>query len=301
MTKRAYFDWNATAPLRKEARTALVQALALTGNASSVHGEGRAARRLVEEARIEVAALVAAEAKNVIFTSGATEANMLALTPALTVAGRKEPRARLFVSAIEHPSVLRGGRFAPDDVEELPVDADGRLDLAALARRLATSERALVSVMLANNETGVIQPIAQIADIVHRVGGVLHVDAVQAPGRIDVDIVCAWRRSAQSFRPQNRRTARRRRTHRSRRHPCCGTADQRRWPGARSACRNRKCGRHRWLWRRRRDCRKAGVASRMAALRDRLEIGIRRTNPEVVIFGDAADRLPNRRFSRFLV
>ena len=85
---------------------------------------------------------MAAEAKNVIFTSGATEANMLALTPALTIGGRKEPGKRLFVSAIEHPSVLRGGRFAPDDVEELPVDGDGRLDLAELARRLATSRAA---------------------------------------------------------------------------------------------------------------------------------------------------------------
>src|ERR1700676_4479041 len=105
MAERAYFDWNAPAPLRPEARDAMMDMLGLTGNASSVHGEGRAARRLVEEAREQVAALVGAEAKNVTFTSGATEANMLALTPALGIGGRKEPRDRLFVSAIEHPSV----------------------------------------------------------------------------------------------------------------------------------------------------------------------------------------------------
>ncbi len=116
MSERAYFDWNATAPLREEARNAVVEALGLTGNASSVHAEGRAARRLVEDARARVAALVGAEATEVVFTSGATEANMLALTPALEIAGEKAPRDRLFVSAVEHPSVLCGGRFAPEQV-----------------------------------------------------------------------------------------------------------------------------------------------------------------------------------------
>ena len=99
MSERAYFDWNATAPLREEARAAMVAALALTGNASSVHGEGRAARHAVEEAREKVANLVGAEARNVTFTSGATEANMLALTPALEISGLKARRDRLFVSA----------------------------------------------------------------------------------------------------------------------------------------------------------------------------------------------------------
>ena len=186
MTERAYFDWNATAPLRPAARAAMEAALSFTGNASSVHREGRAARALVEKARVELAALVGAEAKNVTFTSGGTEANMLALTPALDVAGRKAPRDRLFVSAIEHPSVRSGGRFP--SVEELPVSADGVVDIATLEQRLARAEHPLVSVMLANNETGVVQPIREVAAIVHRAGGVLHVDAVQGAGRIPCDI-----------------------------------------------------------------------------------------------------------------
>jgi len=118
MVERAYFDWNATAPLRDEARSAMVTALDLAGNASSVHAEGRAARRLVEDARAQVAVLVGAEPRNVTFTSGATEANTLALTPALDLNGRKALRDRLYVSAVEHPSVRRGGRFPPEMVEQ---------------------------------------------------------------------------------------------------------------------------------------------------------------------------------------
>ncbi len=188
MSERAYFDWNATAPLREEARSAVNEALALTGNASSIHAEGRAARRLVEEARQRVADLVGADAKNVTFTSSATEANMLALTPAIEIGGRKEPRDRLLVSAIEHPSVHCGGRFAAGQIDELPVTGEGLVDLAVLATALSNAKRPLVSVMLANNETGVIQPIRRIAELVHAANGVLHVDAVQGPGRIDSDI-----------------------------------------------------------------------------------------------------------------
>ena len=188
MAERTYFDWNATAPLREEARIATIAALKVAGNASSVHAEGRAARSLVEHAREQVANLVGADAKNVTFTSGATEANMYALTPAIEIGGRKEPRDRLFVSAIEHPSVRSGGRFAAEQVEALPVTGDGVVDFVALKSAVTRAERPLVSIMLANNETGVIQPIAQIADTVHAANGVLHVDAVQGPGRIDCDV-----------------------------------------------------------------------------------------------------------------
>ena len=184
MSERAYFDWNATAPLRPQARAAMLSAFALTGNPSSIHAEGRAVRQAIETARGQVAALVGVEARRVTFTSGATEANMLALTPAMAVGGRKRPRDRLFYSATEHPSVRTGGRFPAEAVEVLPVDGNGLLDLDALRSALARAERPLVSVMLANNETGVIQPIAEIAAIVHAAGGLLHVDAVQGAGRI---------------------------------------------------------------------------------------------------------------------
>jgi cysteine desulfurase len=191
MSGRTYLDWNATAPLRPEVRAAVVAALDELGNPSSVHREGRTARRLLETTREAVAALVCAEARNVVFTSGATEANMLALTPAYEPSAAHPRRCqRLLVSAIEHPSVRSGGRFAADLVEEIGVTTDGIIDLPALARRLATLAETppLVSVMAANNETGVIQPIPEIAAMVHAAGGLLHVDAVQVAGRIPADI-----------------------------------------------------------------------------------------------------------------
>jgi len=186
--ERAYFDWNATAPLREAARQALQEALAVSGNPSSIHAEGRSARRLVEDARERVAQLACAHRADVIFTSSGTEANALALTPFIETANEKRPRDRLFVSAIEHSSVRAGGRFPREAIEDLPVDADGRLDLTALAQALTRASRPLVSIMLANNESGVIQPIAEAAAVVHAAGGLLHVDAVQAAGRIACDI-----------------------------------------------------------------------------------------------------------------
>ena len=188
MTERVYLDWNATAPLRGEAQCALQDAAGLVGNPSSIHAEGRAARRLVEQAREEVAALVGAQPADVIFTSSGTEANMLTLSPMIETAGEKGPRDRLFMSAIEHPSVRAGGRFLRGAIEDIPVEADGRVNLAALAEALAKTSRPLVSLMLANNETGVVQPVAAAGTIVHAAGGLLHVDAVQAAGRIPCDI-----------------------------------------------------------------------------------------------------------------
>ncbi|MEA2991145.1 MAG: cysteine desulfurase [Alphaproteobacteria bacterium] len=191
MPERVYLDWNATAPLRPEARAAVIAALDCLGNPSSMHGEGREARRLIEEARERVGALVGTAAGNVTFTSGGTEANMLALSPALETAGTKAPFDRLLVSAIEHPSVRAGGRFAAEAVEEIPV-TQGVVDLTALEHRLAVlkreGRRVLVSIMAANNETGVVQPICEAARIVHQAGGLLHVDSVQAAGRIPCDI-----------------------------------------------------------------------------------------------------------------
>ncbi len=184
--QRVYLDWNATAPLRPEARAAMAAAFEIAGNPSSVHAEGRAARALVERGRGVVAAAIGAEPSGMIFTSGGTEANALALSPGWRgLAG--EPAQRLVVSAIEHPSVLTGGRFAPDLVTRAPVTSDGLIDLEALESLLRGRPPTLVSVMLANNETGTIQPVRAVAGIVHRHGGLLHVDAVQAFGRIAMD------------------------------------------------------------------------------------------------------------------
>jgi len=192
MAARVYLDWNATAPLRPQARALMAAAMDVVGNPSSVHSEGRAARRLVEEARERVAALVGARPNNVVFTSGGSEANVLALSPALQRDGERAPRDRLLVSAIEHPSVCAGGRFPAGSVEEVPVTGHGIVDLGALERRLVAlgqqGSRPLVSVMHANNETGIIQPIATAAELTHQVGGLLHVDAVQSAGKIPCDI-----------------------------------------------------------------------------------------------------------------
>ena len=188
MSARSYLDWNATAPMREEAKAAYTAAVSRVGNPSSVHAEGRAARALIETAREQVAALVGAQPGNVVFTASGTEANMLALTPAIETADNKGPRSRLFLSAIEHVSVRAGGRFPREGIEELPVRADGRLDLAALAAAIAGTPRPLVSLMLANNETGIVQPVAEAGAIVHAAGGLIHVDAVQAAGRIPCDI-----------------------------------------------------------------------------------------------------------------
>ena len=188
MSARSYLDWNATAPMREEAKAAFTAAVSRVGNPSSVHAEGRAARALIETAREQVAALVGAQPGNVVFTASGTEANMLALMPAIETADEKRPRSRLFLSAIEHVSVRAAGRFPREGIDELPVCPDGRLDLAALTAAIANTPRPLVSLMFANNETGIVQPVAEAAAIVHAAGGLIHVDAVQAAGRIPCDI-----------------------------------------------------------------------------------------------------------------
>ncbi|MEO8668712.1 MAG: cysteine desulfurase family protein [Bauldia sp.] len=189
---RLYLDYNATAPLRPEARDAMVAALSVTGNASSVHREGRAAHYLIENARTAVAALVAGDPKLVTFTSGGTEANNTVLTPDWAVNGRPHIAEIVLVGATEHPSVLAGGRFGAGKVRQIPVDREGIVDQTALRHLLEEEKahgcRALVSVMLANNETGVVQPVSEIAALAHEAGATVHTDAVQAAGRIPVDL-----------------------------------------------------------------------------------------------------------------
>jgi cysteine desulfurase len=187
MPDRVYLDWNATTPLRREARAAMEAAWDLAGNPSSVHAEGRQARRLVEEARAALAGALGALPRNVVFTSGGTEANALALTPGLR-RGPGAPVERLLVSAIEHASVLAGGRFPAGTISAIGVTSAGLLDLDRLRTALEGGPPALVSVMLANNETGAVQPVAAAAELVHAAGSLLHVDAIQAFGKIPFDI-----------------------------------------------------------------------------------------------------------------
>lgn len=172
----AYLDHNATSPLRPVAFDAMAEALRAGGNPSSVHGAGRRARAFVDKARRQVAALVGARPGDTIFTSGATEANNLA------VAG--SGRRRILVTAVEHDSVRR----AAPQAEVLPVDAEGVVDLAALEAALAASaEPALMAVMLANNETGVLQPIGDVVRLARAAGALVHCDAVQGVGKVPVD------------------------------------------------------------------------------------------------------------------
>ncbi len=293
MSKRTYLDWNASAPLRSEARAATLAALDTPGNPSSVHAEGRAARGLIEQAREMVAALVGAKPRDVVFTSGGTEANVLALTP---MAGGGTARFEtLLVSAIEHPSVLAGGRFPSAAIEHLPVTAGGQIEIAGLARRLARSQgRALVSLMLANNETGVVQPVSQVAAMVHEAGGLLHVDAVQAAGRMACDINAL---GADLLTISGHKIG----------APKGVGALIRREPGFSDAL-IRGGGQERGV--RAGTENVAGIVgfgaaaeavrqslqaerARMTALRDRLESGLRAASPVVVIFGAELERLPN--------
>jgi cysteine desulfurase len=192
--ERVYLDHNATSPLRLAAQAAVQKALAL-GNASSVHAEGRAARAAIERAREQVAELVGADPRAVTFTSGATEANTAALASEFYLGSRAVRADVLLISGVEHPSVRAGGRFAAGQIEFIPVDRDGVVELTALetllARHTAAGRRALVSVMAANNETGVVEPIAEIASRVHAAEGILHCDAVQMVGRLPFGVVAS--------------------------------------------------------------------------------------------------------------
>ena len=176
---RAYLDYNATAPIGPRARAAIVAALELSGNPSSIHAEGREARAAVENARRVVAALVGAPPRGVVFTSGGTEAAQLALAPGRAV--------RLIASAGEHVCVLAGHRFAPEAFAIAPLRSDGGIDLDALEALLAGGGPAMLALQGANNETGVIQPVAEAAALVHARGGLMVCDAAQMAGRIVID------------------------------------------------------------------------------------------------------------------
>jgi len=281
-----YLDYNATAPASPAVRRAVAAALEAPGNASSVHAAGRAARRTVEAARAQVAALVGVRAEEIVFTSGGTEANALAIAGA--------PAASVIVSSIEHDSVLAAAQAQARPHFFCPVDESGVVDPGALESILAEAPApALVSLMLANNETGVVQPVGEAAERVHAHGGVLHTDAIQAPGRLPLDlpalgvdlaslsghkmgapqgIGALWVREGLGLEPLLRgggQELRRR----------AGTENLPGIAGFGVAA------------------EEAGAAledvQRLQALRDRLEAGLQKRAPEVRIFGQDAPRLPN--------
>ena len=291
---RAYLDWNATAPLRAQARAAMLAALELGGNPSSVHSEGRTARRAIEQARSQVAGLFGAIPADVVFTSGGTEANATALSPAWSAGAGHPGFDRLLVSAIEHPSVAQGGRFATEKVARIPVTEAGIVDLDALRSALRLGP-ALVSVMLANNETGVIQPICDVADLVHEADSLLHVDAVQAPGRIECNInqLKADLLTISAHKIGGPKGAgalvRREGLHLSEplirgggqeRGLRAGTEDVAAIAGFGAAA--DAAGSN-----------LAAEAATMRRLRDLLENGLRAATPDILIFGESRERLPN--------
>lgn len=191
-SRRVYFDYNATAPLLDAARAAMVDALSLVGNPSSVHDEGRQARRLIDGARRKVADLCNADPSHLVFTSGASEAASMLLVPDWRM-GRKPVRfARLLVLASDHPCVLCGGHFDPAQVVTIGVDGQGKARLDEIESALASQDGAdglvMVAFHAANNETGVVQDVEAIAALAKRAGAVVIVDAVQAAGRIPLDI-----------------------------------------------------------------------------------------------------------------
>ncbi|MEZ5872237.1 MAG: cysteine desulfurase family protein [Nitratireductor sp.] len=190
--QRIYLDYNATAPLLPQARAAMIDALDRVGNASSVHAEGRNARKLVEHARSKLASLLDCEARQVTFTSGATEAAHHVLSPHLRASGHDIHVSQLYVGATEHPCVLAGGCFNAGRITVLPVDGNGMIDLEGLDRTLAAHDRtkgaAMIAVQLANNETGAIQPLYRISAIVHGHNAFLVVDAVQGLGKMPLTL-----------------------------------------------------------------------------------------------------------------
>ncbi len=296
-SKRAYLDHNATAPVRPDVVDAVVRALTLPGNPSSVHAEGRAARAALEAARHQVATLVGARPAQVIFTSGGTEAANAVLSGALRRRGWDAP-TRLLYSASEHPCVAAGHRFPNEAVEILPVMPSGLLDLAALQARLdaLTDETVLISVHAANNETGVVQPLAEIVALARAHGRTLvHSDAVQAVGKIPLDFASlnldVLTLSGHKFAAPKgvgaliladdvtlegafvRGGGQEKRLR-------CGTESLPSLVGMGEAARIASESLR-------------TEAARLAALRDRAETGMRALAPDAVVFGEGSPRLPN--------
>ncbi|KZM49842.1 cysteine desulfurase family protein [Labrenzia sp. OB1] len=289
-----YLDYNAGAPLRTAARDMMIEALGDPGNASSVHGDGRKARGRIEAAREKVARLCGAGSRAVTFVSGGTEANMTVLSPVWQDRGAPVYLDKLFLSAVEHPSVMTGGRFPTADHVVVPVAADGRLQLEALEDAVKDANPGLISVMAANNETGVLQPLAEIGALAEKYGHFFHVDAVQAAGRMKIDMA-AWKADAISLS-----------AHKFGGPQGIGAVVVRSTARVPSAL---MVGGGQENWRRGGTENVAAIAGfgaaaeaaldelshtrHLAEMKARLETGLRSVCPATVIFGEAADRLEN--------
>ena len=281
-----YLDYNATAPVKPAVAEAMAEALCAPGNPSSVHGFGRAARKRIEDARERIAALVDCAPSALVFTAGGTEANNTALKGA--------GRPTIVASAIEHPAVLRAAEACAETLVRLPVDAEGRVDMAALDGALAAhGPDALVSVMLANNETGAIQPVAEIAARARAAGALVHCDAVQAPGRIPLSFaalgVDMMSLSAHKFAGPKGIGALVVRADLEVAPLVHGGGQER---GRRGGTENGAgiVGFGVAATLAREDLARAGE---ITALRDRLEARLRETEPAVHVFSAGAERLPN--------
>jgi cysteine desulfurase len=293
---RTYLDYNATAPLRPEAREAALSAMARTGNPSSIHAEGRLARRIVEDARAEVARLAGASPRSVIFVSGGTEAVNCALNPFFGVGVGAAPLERLIVSAGEHLCVLSGHRFPASAVEIAPLAADGRVGLNWLEAAVRSPGRVLLALQGANNETGVIQPVARAAALVHSAGGFVFCDSVQLAGRVDFDIAAlgadALALSAHKMGgPTGAGALVAARAGFSFGEPLIRGGGQER--GSRGGTENVAAIAGFGVAARLCLAETAAEAARLSILRDRLAGAVRDAAPDAVVFGDAAPRLPN--------
>ncbi len=293
---RTYLDYNATAPLRPEAREAAVAAMATTGNPSSIHAEGRLARRIVEDARAEVARLTGVVPRCVMFVSGATEAANAALNPFFGVGMGAAPLERLILGGGEHLCVLSGHRFAASAVEIAPLVADGRIDLDWLEAAVRRPGRVLLALQGANNETGVIQPVAEASALVRPAGGFVFCDGVQLAGRADCGMASlaadALALSAHKMGgPRGVGALVASRPGFSFGEPLIRGGGQER--GARGGTENvtaiagfgaaaKACL-----------AEAEGEAVRLSALRDRLTDAVRDAAPDAVVFGETAPRLPN--------
>ena len=291
---RTYLDYNATAPLRPEARQAALAAMETTGNPSSVHAEGRASRRIVEDARSDVARLAGVASRCVTFVSGGTEAANSALNPFFGVGRGAAPLERLIVSAGEHVCVLSGHRFPAAEIA--PLRPDGRLDLDWLEAACRRPGRALLALQGANNETGVIQPVAEAAALIHAAGGFVFCDAVQMAGRMDCDIAAlgadALMFSAHKMGgPKGAGALVVARAGIGLGQPLVVGGGQER--GARAGTENGAAIAGFGAAARLCVTETAGEASRLVALRERFAAAVRSIAPDAAVFSEAAPRLPN--------